>query len=73
VTLCHRPFPALASLCCALLLVAFPNATARADTVPVLVCTEDRAWQRPTPEEMARTVWRDNRYVIRSTARVAQR
>jgi hypothetical protein len=30
--------------------------------VPVLVCTSDPSWMRPTPEEMAATVWQDNRY-----------
>lgn len=46
------------------------NMTAAAETVPVQACADDRAWQRPTPEEMARTVWRDNRFVYRSTTGV---
>jgi hypothetical protein len=44
----------------ALWLVGAPPAAAA--PVPVAVCAEDRAWRRPSPAEMARTVWRDNRY-----------
>lgn len=56
---------ALSSAWCALLLATFPTATASADMGQVQVCAEDRNWQRPAPEGMARTVWRDNRYVTR--------
>jgi len=55
---------------CALLLIVFPSAPALADPALLQVCAADRTWQRPTPEEMARTAWRDNRYVMRSAAGV---
>jgi hypothetical protein len=68
--ICQRSVVVLSSLCCALMLAVPSNMTAGAETVPVQVCAEDRVWQRPPPEEMARTVWRDNRYVCRSTTGV---
>jgi hypothetical protein len=37
-------------------------AAATAAPAPVRLCAEDRGWVRPSPDEMARTVWRDNRY-----------
>lgn len=49
----------------ALWLAAAPPATAA--PVPVRVCAEDRDWLRPSREEMARTVWRDNRYADAAT------
>jgi hypothetical protein len=43
-----------------------PTATATAATlqgpVPVHVLSEDRAWYRPDPLQMAQTVWQDKRY-----------
>ncbi len=31
--------------------------------VPVRICDQNQGWHRPDPETMARTVWRDSRYV----------
>jgi hypothetical protein len=46
-------------------LAAAPPAQARsgAAPVPVQVCNQSQDWRRPGPEDMARTVWRDGRYV----------
>jgi hypothetical protein len=40
---------------------AVPAAGA-ATELPIVVCASDPNWVRPTPEEMADTVWQDNRY-----------
>jgi hypothetical protein len=50
---------AVAALLAASLAPARPAAAA---PVPLEVCAEDRDWLRPSEDEMARTVWRDNRY-----------
>jgi hypothetical protein len=39
----------------------------------VAVCAEDRDWRRPGPDDTARTVWRDNRYVDVVTGGVPER
>lgn len=31
--------------------------------VPVRICDQNQGWHRPDPQTMARTVWRDSRYV----------
>jgi hypothetical protein len=55
-----------------LLTVALPTPPVAAAPVPVRVCAEDRTWRRPGPDEMARTVWRDNRYVDAATGGVPE-
>jgi hypothetical protein len=45
------------------------TSAAAAAPVPVEVCAESREWRRPGPDEMARTVWRDNRYADAATGR----
>jgi hypothetical protein len=56
-------------------LAAAPPAQARsgAAPVPVQVCNQSQDWRRPGPEDMARTVWRDGRYVNFSTGTVGDR
>jgi hypothetical protein len=46
----------------AVIALAGPARHAAAAAVPVVACAEDRDWPRPSEDEMARTVWRDNRY-----------
>src|SRR5919109_1377132 len=60
----------LVVLCLAIALLSTMSSAAAAPTVatmparvPVRVCAEDRDWYRPEPREMARTVWRDSRYI----------
>jgi hypothetical protein len=59
-------------LAAVLVALAGPSAAAAAP-VPVEVCAESREWRRPGPDEMARTVWRDNRYADAVTGAVPER
>ncbi|HEV8633714.1 MAG TPA: hypothetical protein VG370_05665 [Chloroflexota bacterium] len=61
----------LVAMLVAVSLAAAPPAAAA--PVPVPVCAEDRTWRRPSPDEMARTVWRDNRYADPATGAVSER
>ncbi|HTE85369.1 MAG TPA: hypothetical protein VK821_11595 [Dehalococcoidia bacterium] len=40
------------------------------ESVAVRTCREDASWVRPTPDQMAATVWQDRRYVDGSTGSV---
>jgi hypothetical protein len=64
--------PGLGLLAAVLLALAGPS-TAAAAPVPVRVCEENREWRRPSPAEMAATVWRDNRYRDPATGAVNDR
>lgn len=44
-------------------IISVVPAWAASTSAPVVVCDHNSAWRHPSPEAMARTIWRDPRYV----------